>query len=193
MLDLANLLKQIRLKLYSSTKYHLDLIIEQNSRIENYFSVIIIMLLEELKLKNKIKDYKFQYLLTNEKRKHIDFFIIGKNFKLYLEIKHLAIDTKEKEGNNRSINFYTSKSEQGKKVGIIGDLEKLNNTIRNKITDVVSFSIVTNPPDKGVLNERIKFLQKHFELKKWKIEEYSSASEKLSFIICIKPITKTAK
>ena len=100
MLDFANLLNQLRLQIYSSTENNLDLIIKQNSRIENYFSVIIIMILEELKSKNKIIDYKFQHLLTNEIRKHIDFFIIGKNFKVYLEIKHIAIDTKEKKGNN---------------------------------------------------------------------------------------------
>jgi hypothetical protein len=193
MLDLANLLNQLRLQIYSSTENNLDLIIKQNSRIENYFSVIIIMILEELKSKNKIIDYKFQHLLTNEIRKHIDFFIIGKNFKVYLEIKHIAIDTKEKKGNNRSINFYTSNSKQGRKVGIIGDLEKLNNTEKREITDFISFSIVTNTPENKTINERIKFIQKQTESNKWKIEEYSSKSEKLSFIICSKPINRTAK
>ena len=188
MLDLANLLNQLRLQIYSSTENNLDLIIKQNSRIENYFSVIIIMILEELKSKNKIIDYKFQHLLTNEIRKHIDFFIIGKNFKVYLEIKHIAIDTKEKKGNNRSINFYTSNSKQGRKVGIIGDLEKLNNTEKREITDFISFSIVTNTPENKTINERIKFIQKQTESNKWKIEEYSSKSEKLSFIICSKQI-----
>lgn len=192
MLDLPSLLKQIQLHCYSKTKYHIDLITEQNSRIENYFSVLIIILLAELKSNLKITDYKFQYLLTNsnDKRKQIDFLISGKDFKAYIEIKHLVVDTKEKVKNKRTINFYTSKSEQGKKVGIIGDLEKLNNTTKNTITDLISFSIVTNPPDKKIINERIKYLQKQDVSKNWEIEEYSSDSVKLSFIVCSKSLTK---
>lgn len=193
MLELPSLLKQIRCHCYSETKNHIDLIVEQNSRIENYYSVLIIILLAKLKSNNKIIDYKFQYLLTNDKRKHIDFLISGKNFKAFVEIKHLAVDIKEKVKNNRSINFYTNKSGQGKKVGIVGDLEKLNNTNKNTITDLISFSIVTNPPDKKIINERIKYLLKQEVSKNWKINEYSSESVKLSFIVCSKSLTKPTK
>lgn len=195
MLELPSLLKQIRLHCYSETKNHIELIVEQNSRIENYFSVLIIILLAKLKSNNKITDYKFQYLLINpnDKRKHIDFLISGKDFKAYVEIKHLVIDIKEKLKNKRTINFYTSKTEQGKKVGIIGDLEKLNNTTKNTITDLISFSIVTNPPDKKIINERIKYLLKQDVSKNWEIEEYSSDSVKLSFIVCSKSLTKPTK
>ena len=195
MLELLSLLKQIRLHCYSETKNHIELIVEQNSRIENYFSVLIIILLAKLKSNNKITDYKFQYLLTNtyDKRKRIDFLISGKDFKAYIEIKHLVVDTKDKVKNKRTINFYTSKTEQGKKVGIIGDLEKLNNTDKNTITDLVSFSIVTNPPDKKIINERIKYLLKQDVSKNWEIEEYSSDSIKLSFIVCSKSLTKPTK
>jgi len=194
-LNLSSLIKQIRLYCHSETKNHIDLIVEQNSRIENYFSVLIIILLAELKSNNKITDYKFQYLFTNlnDKRKHIDFLISGKNFKAFIEIKHLVVDIKEKVKNNRSINFYTSNSEKGKKVGIIGDLEKLNNTKKNTITDFISFSIVTNPPDKKVINERIKYLLKLDVSKNWKIKVYNSDSVKLSFIVCSKSLTKLTK
>ena len=188
MLDLVSLLKQIRLHCYSETRNYLDIIVEQNARVENHFSVLLLVLFEKLKKNCLIKDYEFQYLLKSpcNKRNHIDFLIIGNDFKAYLEIKHIVIDTEKRLKNNRSINFYTSVSEQLKKVGIVGDLEKLDDAILNTITDVVSFSIVTNPPDNRVFNERIEYLRKQGVAKKWKIEEYNSVSGKLSFIICIK-------
>jgi len=192
MLNLDSLLKKLRLHWYSEAKNYIDLIVEQNSRVENYFSVLLLSLLEQLKLNGDITDYKFQYLLSSpsHKRNHIDFLIIGKGFKVCLEIKHLAIDTEKKLKNNRSINFYTSISEQGKKVGIVGDIEKLNNTNNNTITDFISFSVITNPPDRSILNDRIEYLRKQGILKKWKIEEYNSDSEKLSFIVCSQSLKK---
>lgn len=176
-------------------KPYLDLIIEENARVENYFSVIVLKALSELRSKKKVRSYKFQHLLTNSnnKRKHIDFFIVGKGFTLYLEMKHLAIDSTLKEKNKRNIIFYTSNSKEGKKVGIIGDLEKLNNIKNNEITDYVSFSIITNPPEQNKIDERIKFLLMQNALKKWTIKSAISESKKLSFIVCSKSLTKPAK
>ena len=192
MLDLAGLLEQIRTHCESETKNHIDLIVEQNSRVENYFTVLIIILLEKLKTDNKIIDYKFQYLLNTQydKRQHIDFLLIGKYFKAYLEIKHLVIDTIEKTKNNRTINFYTSKSDEGKKVGIVGDLEKLNKIKSNDVTDFISLSIITNSPKQKVIDERIKFVQNYDVSKNWDIKSHMSDSIKLSFIVCHKTSTK---
>jgi len=193
--ELENILNYIKTNLAIERNNFIDLIIVENTRVENYFSVLILKALSELKSKKKIIHYKFQYLLKipNNKRKHIDFLIVGKDFKAYLEIKHLAIDSEVKEKNKRTINFYTSNSTTGKKVGIIGDLEKLNTIKNNDITDFISFSIATNPPEQKVLNERSKFLRKQDASKNWNIESQTSDSDKLSFIVCRKTAIKSAK
>jgi len=63
----------------------------------------------------------------------------------------------------------------------------------NEITDFISFSIVTNPPEQKVLNERIKFLLKQDASKNWNIESHTSVSDKLSFIVCRKTAVKSTK
>ena len=190
MLGLSILLESIRIGCFQETKNHLNLIVEQNARVENYFSVLLIKLFDEFRFSNKIKNYKFQYLLFNseDKRIHIDFFIEGKDFKAYIEIKHLAIDNEKKEKNKRSINFYTSKADKGRKVGIIGDIEKLNKTSNNDVTNLISFSIITNPPEYNLLDQQIALLEKNYILNGWKIESFISESPKLSFIICSKTL-----
>jgi hypothetical protein len=189
-MDIEKLIVQIESEICKGIKPFLDLIIVENARIENYFSVIVLKALSELRTKKKIRSYKFQHLLTNSenKRKHIDFFIVGKGFTLCLEIKHLAIDTNSKEKNNRNINFYTSNSLEGRKVGIIGDLEKLNNIKTNEITDYVSFSIITNTPQQKVIDERINYLLMQQDTINWTIKSSITESKKLSFIICKKSL-----
>lgn len=189
MLTLDSLIAQISSQCCYETKSHIDLIVKQNSRVENYFSVLILILLERLRIEEKIVDYNFQYLFfdSNDHRKHIDFYIKSKEFTALFEIKHLVIDSKKKK-NRRNIKFYLSTSSQGKKVGVLGDLLKLDTCIDNRTTDLVSFSIVSNPPEQDYLHQQIIFFQNKANLTDWNIRSYTLNSASLSFIVCNKKI-----
>jgi len=185
---MLQLIDQIINDISDKSNKHIDLIIDSNARVENYFSVIILDTLYELKNNQIISNYEFQHPIfsENENRKHIDFMIEGKEFKIYLEVKHLAIDSDTKKNNKRNINFYTSDSEKGRKVGVIGDIEKLDKIGNNENLDLVSLSIITNLPNEDSLNERIDFLRDKFKSKKWNIDSCNSNISNLTFMICSK-------
>ncbi|HAH54546.1 MAG TPA: hypothetical protein DCM02_04485, partial [Flavobacterium sp.] len=115
------LIEELVNEITEQSNNYLPLIINENARVENYFSIIILGLFSKLKNEQIITQYKFQHHINGENRKHIDFFIIqGPNI-ILLELKHLAIDCEIKK-NKRNINFYTSTADQGRKVGIVEDI-----------------------------------------------------------------------
>lgn len=186
--QIQQIIDQIINDISNKCKKHIELIIDSNARVENYFSVIILNTLFELKNNQIISNYKFQYPIfsKNANRKHIDYMIEGDNFKNYLEVKHFAIDTDTKTNNKRNIKFYTSDSEKGRKVGVIGDIEKLEEIVTNENIDLISLSIITNSLNDDSLNERINFLRNKFESKNWKIESCTSNTPNLTFMISSK-------
>jgi hypothetical protein len=181
MLDIDSVLEKIIHEIYTKSKDYLSPIIDENARVENYFSVIILGILEELKKQKIILNYEFQHLVNENKRKHIDFFIHINGNSYFMELKHLAIDNNLKSKNRRTLNFYTSSSDNGKKVGIIGDLDKLENLEQNNSHGRVSLAIISNSPSKEVINK--KLLQLMEIKKKWKLEYREIKENNIGFII----------
>ena len=168
-------------EIYTKSKDYLSLIIDENARVENYFSVIILGKLDNLKKDNLISNFDFQHLVKENKRKHIDFLIklIDKSY--FIELKHLAIDNNLKPKNRRTLSFYTRTKKSGTKVGIIGDidkLEKLENNISNK---KILLAIITNPPPKDEVKEKLLKLGK--DRNKWRFEYKVEKENKIGFII----------
>lgn len=158
MLEIDNLIEQLIDGIINQSNDYLPIITHENARVENYFSVLFLGLLENLKNNKLITSYKFQYLISEKNRKHIDFYITQGNESYFIELKHLAIDNHLKLKNRRKLNFYTSLGDSGKKVGVVGDLEKLERMENNKSTIKISFAIVTNPPSNEEMEKKLKFL-----------------------------------
>ena len=182
MIEIVKLLKKIQTDIVSQSENVIDLIIKQNARVENYFSVIIISTLSKLKEKGEIIDYEFQHFISGRKRQHIDFYITTDEFEAYIEVKHLAIDT-EKKRNKRTFNFYTSTAPEGKKVGIVNDMEKLDQTNSQKGKYLISFSIVTNPPNQEIVQKRLKYMTENPLTSNWDYEYCDPNSKNIAFII----------
>lgn len=168
-------------EIYTKSKDYLSLIIDENARVENYFSVIILGKLNELKKDNLISNYKFQHLINENNRKHIDLFITIGDKSYLIEIKHLAIDNELKLKNRRNLNFYTSFSDSSKKVGIIGDLDKLEKLENNISNKKILLAIITNPPPKDEVKDKLFKLGK--VRNKWKFEYKVEKDNKIGFII----------
>jgi hypothetical protein len=181
MLAIDNLIEKLIDGITNQSKNHLPLIINENARVENYFSIIILSLLDKFKSNNSIDEFKFQHLVNENKRKHIDFYINQFEKNVLIELKHLAIDNHNKQNNRRNLNFYTSFTDSGMKVGIIGDLEKLEKLENNKSTIKISFAIVTNPPSNEEIEKRLNILKqkKH----KWNFYYKVIRENNIGFII----------
>ena len=127
-------------------------IIEQNDiRVENFFAIHSGVYLNSLLQNGHINSFSFQHtiLLQNPRRIHIDIkFSDSNNHITYLELKHFSISQNR---GNRRISFYTSNSIEGKKVGIIGDCEKLdrlrNNGLIENNANCVCLAFVTPKPN----------------------------------------------
>ncbi|WP_297514107.1 hypothetical protein [Flavobacterium sp.] len=168
-------------EIYTKSKDYLSLIIDENARVENYFSVIFLGKLDNLKKDNLISNYKFQHLVTENKRNHIDLFITIGDKSCLIEIKHLAIANELKLKNRRNLNFYTSFSDSGKKVGIIGDIEKLEKLKTNKFCTKFSLAIITNPPSKEKINKKLEEIKKEYN--NWEFNYEDRKELKIGFII----------
>ena len=111
----------------------LDIIIENDVRVENYFTIQLAVFFSNLKEKLEIKEYKLQKHFpdknySNEKKKlrlHVDFSLTTNDGKeILIELKHCSIALKRPNG--RRLQFYTNDSNNGKKVGVLKDCIKLD-------------------------------------------------------------------
>lgn len=181
MIKIELLIDKILNEIITLSKDYLPIIINENARVENYFSVVTLGIFNELKREKLILNYKFQHLIVENKRKHIDF-LIELNDKCYLiELKHLAIDNDVKLKTQRNLNFYTSISESGKKVGIVGDLEKLENLKQNTSYGKISLAIISNSPSKELVNNKLEQLRKNKN--NWNFDYKEVKEFKIGFII----------
>jgi hypothetical protein len=181
MINIDLVIDKIIQEVYTKSKDYLSLIINENARVENYFSVIILGKLDKLKKEKLISNFDFQYLVKENKRKHVDF-LIELSDKFYLiELKHLAIDNHFKSENRRTLSFYTRTKNSGTKVGIIGDLDKLEKIENNISNKKILLAIITNPPSKDEVNKKLIELCK--ERKKWRFEYHVEKENKIGFII----------
>jgi hypothetical protein len=152
----------------------LSLIIQNDIRVENFFSIYSGIYLNNLLENNLINNYSFQHtiLLENPRRAHIDImFIDNNNETTYLELKHFSIT--QNRGNVRNLNFYTSNTLEGKKVGIVGDCMKLDNLreigyIPDEI-NLVCLAFITHRPTQEQFNNMEIRLNNHPELFDWNI------------------------
>lgn len=175
------LFNEIIKEIINKSEDYLPLIINENTRVENYFSIIILSLLNKLKTNNHINEFKFQHHINENKRKHIDLFITIGVESCFIEIKHLAIDNELKLKNRRNLNFYTSFSDSGKKVGIIGDIEKLEKLKTNKFCTKFSLAIITNPPPKEKINKKLEKIKKKYN--NWEFNYEDRRELKIGLII----------
>jgi hypothetical protein len=192
--NIESILGQLVEKIAQQSEKYLDHIIQESVRVENYFTVLMLRELKEMEAQNNINGLIFQKHIPGRNRKHIDFYFEIEGRKVYMEVKHVAIDT-EKKRNRRTLEFYTGDSVSQKKVGLLGDMDKLSELRNEKTTQGIVFAVVTNPPSEDVINERIK----HMRTKKGIIEgDYGdwniifnraqrTPSSKLGFLIANKP------
>lgn len=181
MIKIQFLIDKIIDEITAKSKDYLPLIINVNARVENYFSILILGLLHKLKSEKVISNYEFQFLLNGNKRNHIDFFITKGIESCFIELKHIAIDNDVKLKSRRSLNFYTSFSKIGKKVGVIGDIDKLENLENSASSIKLSIAIITNPPSNQIIENKVIELRK--ERVNWKIEYLEVKQQKIGFII----------
>jgi hypothetical protein len=152
----------------------IKLILLNDIRVENFFAIHTGVYLENLVTTGHINKYSFQHtiLLRNPKRIHIDIaFTDATNKQSYLELKHFSIS--QNRGQGRRLSFYTSNSREGKKVGIVGDCEKLdrlrNNGFIDNSVNLICCAFVTNRPTQIEIDAMTKSFHNYPELAGWKI------------------------
>jgi hypothetical protein len=152
----------------------INLILLNDIRVENFFAIHAGVYLDNLLTGGYINQYLFQHtiLLQSPHRSHIDItFTDTNNVQTYLELKHFSIT--QNRGQGRRLTFYTSNSIKGKKVGILGDCEKLdtlrnNGFIGNNI-NLVCCAFVTNKPTQQQINKMTNSFLNYPELNGWNI------------------------
>lgn len=152
----------------------INIILLNDIRVENFFAVHTGVYLDNLLAAGHINAYSFQHtiLLQNPQRAHIDIaFTDTNNIQTYLELKHFSIT--QNRGQGRSLKFYTGNSIEMKKVGIVGDCEKLdylrnNGFIANNI-NLVCCAFVTNKPTQQQITTMTNSFQNYPELIGWNI------------------------
>ncbi len=170
--NLNLVLKNLIHAITEQSKCHLDYIVQESARVENYFTVLMLGELKSMVLNNIISNLEFQKHLQGKKRKHIDFFFEMDGTDVYMEVKHFAIDTQKKKS-RRTINFYTSNTYSGKKVGLLGDLEKLSQLKYKRPAEIIVFAIITNPPSEDDMNNKIKEIKYKDDLKNMDYSDWS--------------------
>lgn len=144
-------------------KESIEIIIDNDIRVENYFIINLAIILEEIKKNKKIKSYEIQKTIKvrNKQRQHVDVWIEKSNGRfILLELKHFSISGNRNK--KRNIEFYTSNSESGRKLGVIGDCIKLDNYKKShkiyKDSELICLMIITHKPsdqEKSILSERL--------------------------------------
>ena len=152
----------------------INLILSNDIRVENFFAIHSGVYLDNLLNDGLINEYSFQHtiLLQNPKRVHIDItFTDIQNVQTYLELKHFSIS--KNRGHGRRLTFYTSNSLEGKKVGIIGDCQKLDKLRNNGFIDnsinLVCCAFVTQKPTEQQITKMTNSFQNYPELDGWDI------------------------
>lgn len=166
-----------------------DLIITNDIRVENFFAINIGVYLKKLVEAKKIKSFNFQHtvLLLKPKRIYIDItFTDLNNEETYLELKHFSISGNR--GKGRKLNFYTSNSFEGKKVGIIGDCEKFDSLSQNGIIkpeiNKICCALITPKPSLEEINAMTAKFSKYSELSNWNLNfqvPFTDQHSKLGF------------
>lgn len=153
----------------------LNLIIQNDIRVESFFAIHSGVYLRSLIEENQIISFSFQHtiLLNNPKRIHIDIvFTDLDNCVTYLELKHFSIS--QNRGNGRRLSFYTGNTTESRKVGIVGDCVKFdtlhnNGYINNKI-NMVCCAFITPKPNKQQIDNMTLCFQQYSELSGWELE-----------------------
>lgn len=153
-------------------QHALNLILHNDIRVENFFAIHTGVYLNLLMQENQIQEFSFQHTIPLEspKRVHIDIIFRDFNNELtYLELKHFSIS--QNRGNGRRLSFYTMNTISGKKVGIVGDCEKLDNLRNNHFIpdniNLVCCAFITHRPNLEQLNRMVQVLQNHPETAGW--------------------------
>lgn len=152
----------------------IKLILLNDIRVENFFAIHTGVYLDNLLTAGHINGYSFQHtiLLQNPERAHIDIaFTDTNNIQSYLELKHFSIT--QNRGQGRRLSFYTSNSREGKKVGIVGDCEKLdtlrNNGFIDNAINLICCAFVTHKPTQQQINSMTNSFNNYPELNGWNI------------------------
>jgi hypothetical protein len=152
----------------------LNLIVQNDIRVENFFAINCGVYLQTLLDQKQINSFQFQHtiLLENPRRAHIDiFFVDSENNETFLELKHFSIS--QNRGKGRKINFYTGNTVELKKVGIVGDCEKLDKMRSNGyISNNVNFiccAFITNKPTIKEFESMTNRLNNYPQLDNWDI------------------------
>ncbi|WP_461114287.1 hypothetical protein [Spirosoma jeollabukense] len=153
----------------------LAVIIKNDIRVENFFTVYSGMYLNTLLQNDQIKSFSLQntLLLKGRKRVHIDVvFTDAENCTTYIEFKHFSIA--QTRGNGRQLSFYTSNSAEGRKVGIVGDCIKFDQ-LRSKaeINDTINLvccAFTTPKPTQSKIDDMISRFDEYPELSGWKLQ-----------------------
>jgi len=152
----------------------INLILLNDIRVENFFAIHTGVYLDTLLNSGHINAYCFQHtiLLQNPQRVHIDIaFTDINNVETYLELKHFSIT--QNRGQGRRLTFYTGNSSEMKKVGIVGDCEKLDNLRINGYIDnninLVCCAFVTNKPTQHQITTMTNSFQNYPELIGWNL------------------------
>lgn len=150
----------------------INLILLNDIRVENFFAIHTGVYLDNLLTDGHINEYSFQHtiLLQNPERAHIDIaFTDTDNVQSYLELKHFSIS--QNRGQGRRLSFYTSNSREGKKVGIVGDCEKLdtlrNNGFIDNTINLICCAIVTHKPTQQQIDAMTNSFHNYPELVGW--------------------------
>jgi hypothetical protein len=152
----------------------INLILLNDIRVENFFGIHTGIYLDNLLTAGHINAYSFQHtiLLQNPKRTHIDIaFTDTNNIQSYLELKHFSIT--QNRGQGRRLSFYTSNSREGKKVGIVGDCEKLdtlrNNGFIDNAINLICCAFVTHKPTQQQIETMTNSFNNYPELLDWNV------------------------
>lgn len=185
--NINTIIEQLVQTINDHSKNYIDLIVQECARVENYFTVVMLGELKKMEAENKINGLVFQKHLPGENRKHIDFYFEIEGRKVFMEVKHFAIDTEKKKKNRRDLAFYTRETASQKKVGLLGDLDKLTSLKSEKSTELIVFAVVTNPPSDNEINKVIKRLKEVNGCSTWVIKSVTSTNN-LIFLIANKKI-----
>lgn len=150
----------------------LNLIINNDVRVESFFLVYSGIYLDMLLTTGKLTSYSLQHtiLLEDNKRVHVDLIFEDlENVTTYIELKHFSIS--QNRGKNRKLSFYTSNSTYGKKDGIVGDCEKMDKLYSDGFIEhnisLVCCAFITQKPTSQDFNIMINKFNNYNELTNW--------------------------
>lgn len=138
---MENILKHIQ-ELFLSKASHFNTFAHSDSRLEDWFKAEIIVLLDTLKQKGFLDDFRCEFTIPiRPKKKRVDFGIIVHERVHLVELKALCIS---KTSTRRDLKFYFRED----KVGIIKDFRKLDtiHTVPAGQKHIIGF-IYPNPGD----------------------------------------------